>query len=40
VYSAQHLAQHIHQAFPGVEVRLFHREQGLSTVFPPHESNQ
>jgi len=35
VYSAQHLAEHIHQQFPGVEVRLCHREQGVSTTFAP-----
>ena len=28
VYSAQHLAEHIHQKF-GVEVRICHREQGI-----------
>lgn len=33
VYSAQHLAEHLHQRF-GIEVRLCHREQGISTVFP------
>ncbi len=32
VYSAQHLAEHIHQRFPQVEVRLCHREQGICTV--------
>ena len=32
VYSAQHLAEHIHQKFPQVEVRLCHREQGISSV--------
>ena len=31
VYSAQHLAEHIHEKF-GVEVRLCHREQGIFTV--------
>ena len=35
VYSAQHLAEHIHQQFPMVEVRLCHREQGITTVFNP-----
>ena len=29
VYSAQHLADHIHQKFPQVEVLLCHREQGI-----------
>lgn len=33
VYAAQHLAEHLHRKF-GIEVRLCHREQGLSTVFP------
>ena len=32
VYSAQHLAEHIHQRFPEVVVRLCHREQGISSV--------
>ena len=31
VYSAQHLAEHIHQKF-GIEVRVCHREQGISQV--------
>ena len=29
VYSAQHLAEHIHQKF-GIEVRIVHREQGIT----------
>ena len=33
VYSAQHLAEHLHQKF-GVEVRLVHREQAIETLFP------
>lgn len=32
VYSAQHLAQHIHERF-GIEVRVFHREQHISQTF-------
>ena len=32
VYSAQHLAEHIHRKF-GIEVRLCHREQGISQTF-------
>jgi RNase adaptor protein for sRNA GlmZ degradation len=32
VYSAQHLAEHLHRRFPQVEVRLCHREQGISSV--------
>ena len=31
VYSAQHLAEHIHQKF-GIEVRICHREQGITSV--------
>ena len=31
VYSAQHLAEHIHRKF-GVEVRICHREQGIEQV--------
>ena len=33
VYSAQHLAEHLHEKF-GVEVRLVHREQQIATCFP------
>ena len=33
VYSAQHLAQHINSRF-GVEVRVCHREQGITQVLP------
>lgn len=33
VYSAQHLAMHIHDKF-GIEIQLIHREQGLATNFP------
>lgn len=33
VYSAQHLAEHIHEKF-GVEVKLEHREQGIKQHFP------
>ncbi|MBR7042932.1 MAG: phosphotransferase [Prevotella sp.] len=32
VYSAQHLAEHLHQKY-GIEVRLCHREQGISTTY-------
>ena len=32
VYSAQHLAEHIHTKF-GIEVRVFHREQNISQTF-------
>ena len=31
VYSAQHLAEHIHRKF-GIEVRICHREQGINQV--------
>ncbi len=34
VYAAQHLAQHLNDAF-GVEVDLCHRERGIRQVFPP-----
>lgn len=34
VYSAQHLAEHIHQKF-GVEVHVQHREQHIQQTFPP-----
>ena len=34
VYSAQHLAEHLHRKF-GMEVRIFHREQSLEFMFPP-----
>ena len=36
VYSAQHLAEHLHQKY-GIEVRLCHREQHISTIFPPKQ---
>ena len=31
VYAAQHLAEHLNDKF-GIEVRIVHREQGISTV--------
>ena len=31
VYSAQHLAEHIHQKF-GIDVQICHREQGINTL--------
>lgn len=34
VYSAQHLAEHIHEKF-GVEVHVHHREQGIEQTFSP-----
>ena len=39
VYSAQHLAEHIHKKF-GVEVHVCHREQNIKQVFPPSSSPQ
>ena len=33
VYSAQHLAEHIHNKY-GIEVHVCHREQGISNIFP------
>ena len=33
VYSAQHLAEHLHRRFPTIEIRLCHREQNISQVF-------
>ena len=40
VYSAQHLAEHIHRHFPAVEVRLCHREQGITQVFKSVKGQQ
>ena len=34
VYSAQHLAEHIHRKF-GIEVHICHREQGIEKVLTP-----
>lgn len=34
VYSAQHLAEHIHEKF-GIEVHVCHREQGIEQTFSP-----
>ena len=34
VYSAQHLAEHIHKKF-GIEVHICHREQGIEQVLTP-----
>lgn len=36
VYSAQHLAEHLHEKF-GIEVRIVHREQGISSVLEAKE---
>jgi aminoglycoside/choline kinase family phosphotransferase len=33
VYSAQHLAEHLHAKFPSIEVELCHREQKISSNF-------
>lgn len=32
VYSAQHLAEHLHKKF-GIEIRLLHREQAITQTF-------
>ncbi len=37
VYSAQHLAEHIHEKF-GVEVRICHREQGITQILKPNNN--
>ena len=34
VYSAQHLAEHLNKKY-GIEVRLCHREQGITQTLPP-----
>ena len=34
VYSAQHLAEHIHRKF-GIEVHIYHRERGIEQVLTP-----
>ena len=34
VYSAQHLAEHLNRKF-GIEVRVCHREQGITQTLPP-----
>ncbi len=38
VYSAQHLAEHIHSRF-GIEVRICHREQGITQVLRSHSQH-
>ncbi|MBR6963927.1 MAG: phosphotransferase [Prevotella sp.] len=38
VYSAQHLAEHIHEKF-GIEVRIVHREQNITQVLAPVAEN-
>lgn len=35
VYSAQHLAEHLHEQFPDITIRLYHRERGISQTFTP-----
>lgn len=37
VYSAQHLAEHLHAKF-GIEVRICHREQGITTTLETKEN--
>lgn len=39
VYSAQHLAEHIHRKF-GIEVRIEHREQGIRQVLEASDQHQ
>ena len=39
VYSAQHLAEHIHEKF-GIEVRIIHREQGISQTLEAQGNEQ
>jgi RNase adaptor protein for sRNA GlmZ degradation len=39
VYSAQHLAEHIHDKF-GIEVEITHREQGIHTVLPAKKTKE
>ena len=39
VYSAQHLAEHLSRKF-GIEVRLVHREQGISQIFPARSESK
>lgn len=36
VYSAQHLAEHIHDKY-GIEVHVCHREQGITQTLPPRK---
>lgn len=35
VYSAQHLAEHLHAKFGGIKVHLIHREQNMEQTFNP-----
>lgn len=35
VYSAQALARHLHEKYPDIEVQLIHREQHITTTYPP-----
>ena len=37
VYSAQHLAEHLHRKF-GIEVRLCHREQNIKQTLPARKN--
>ena len=39
VYAAQHLAEHLNGKF-GIEVRVCHREQGISFSLPPQDSRR
>ena len=39
VYSAQHLAEHIHDKF-GIEVHVTHREQNINQVLPARSKEE
>jgi RNase adaptor protein for sRNA GlmZ degradation len=39
VYSAQHLAEHIHEKF-GIEVRICHREQKITQVLEKNKKHK
>lgn len=36
VYSAEALVSHLRGQYPDIEIRLIHREQGITTTYPPH----
>ena len=38
VYAAQALANHLHGKYPEIEILLIHREQHITTTYPPHTS--
>ena len=39
VYSAQHLAEHLHKKF-GIEINICHREQGITATLQAISHNQ